>query len=325
MMHPGVRVQKIIGCRVETLLLEAWLRQIVFEREPIFLTDAALEWPEPGMPTLTRAEFGAFSQSLGLSFNDAYRTYSVARQATRTICVTPQEFRTVPLSLRSSLMQLQAHLGRGQIYTLEFAARALESFPDALGVLEVDAFETDGGPHFALRYDAWWAIPEPARHAWLEHFVSEGRPTCLSADLSSTELSSITASHALIVSELIGSFAATSGPNCFATTLAAATNDLARARSISGEWVLEETFLSGLTERGYRPRAPLEDAPPDSGDVLVWFDADHRARHTCYALRPKMVLNKDGQAWYNPRQLLFLEMVVQDWFDDGFEVWIYSR
>lgn len=318
-------MHKIIGCRVETPTLEAWSRHLVFEREPIFLTDAAREWLGPEMLALTRAEFAVLSGSLGLAFKDAYRTYSVSNDATRVMLFSSEEFHLLSLETRARLMRLQTQLDRGQVYPISFVLRVLRDFPSAMGFLESDTFDTDAGPHVGLRYDAWWRLSTRVRHAWLEHFVSQDRSVCLSARLSGRMLQSITGKHPSIVSELIGSFASRSGPNCFATTLAAVTNSLTIARSISGLWLPAESFLRELTERGFHPRAPLKNARLESGDVIVWFDADHRARHACYALTPEMVLNKDAQAWYAPRQLLPLETVVKGFSDDGFDVWVYSR
>lgn len=318
-------MRKILGCHIESATLEAWSRHLVFEREPIFLTDAALEWLEPEMLALTRAEFGALEGSLGLAFKDAYRTYSVSHDATRVMLFTSEEFHLLSLEVRARLMRLQVQLGRGQVYPISFVLHVLEDFPSAMGFLEPDAFNSDAGPHLALRSDAWWRLSARVRYAWLEHFVSQDRPVCLSARLSERLLHGITGKHPSIVSELVGSFAQRSGPNCFATALAAATNSLTIARSIAGLWLPAESFLHGLTEREFHPRAPLSSARLEAGDVLVWFDKDHRARHACYALTPEMVLNKDDQAWYAPRQLLPLETVLRAWADGGFDVWVYSR
>ncbi len=318
-------MQKIVGCRVETSTLEAWSRHLVFEREPIFLTDAALEWLEPEMLALTRSEFTALSASLGLAFKDAYRTYSVSNDATRVMLFTSEEFHLLSLESRARLMRLQTQLDRGQVYPIAFVERVLAEFPSAMGFLESDTFDTDAGPHVGLRSDAWWRLSARVRYAWLAQFVSQDRSVCLSARLSARMLHGITGKHPSIVAELIGSFASRSGPNCFATTLAAVTNSLTIARSIAGLWLPAEAFLRELTAREYHPRAPLQNASLEPSDVIIWFDADHRARHACYALTPEMVLNKDAQAWYAPRQLLPLETVLDTWREDGLDAWIYSR
>ncbi len=318
-------MHNILGCRIENATLEAWSRHLVFEREPIFLTDAALEWLEPEMLTLTRDEFNQLSGSLGLAFKDAYQTYSVSNEATRVMLFTSEEFHLLSLPARARLMRLQVELSRGQVYPMSFVSGVMADFPSALGFLESDMFDSDAGRYFALRSDAWWRLSARVRHAWLDHFVSQDRNVCLSGRLSEKTLSSITGKHPSIVAELVGSFASRSGPNCFATVLAAVTGSLTIARSIAGLWLPAESFLRGLSEREFHPRGPLSSARLEPGDVLVWFDQNHRAQHACYALTSEMVLNKDAQAWFAPRQLLPLETVLKTFSDDGLDAWVYSR
>jgi hypothetical protein len=318
-------VHNILGCRIENATLEAWSRHLVFEREPIFLTDAALEWLEPEMLALTRDEFNQLSGSLGLAFKDAYQTYSVSGDATRVMLFTSEEFHLLSLPARARLMRLQVELRRGQVYPMSFVSGVLTDFPSALGFLESDIFDSDAGRYLALRSDAWWRLSARVRHAWLDHFVSQDRAVCLSGRLSSKLLQGITGKHPSIVAELVGSFASRSGPNCFATTLAAVTGSLNIARSIAGLWLPAESFLRGLSEREFHPRGPLSSARLEPSDVLVWFDQHHRAQHACYALTSEAVLNKDAQAWFAPRQLLPLETVLKTWADDSLDVWVYSR
>ena len=166
----------------------------------------------------------------------------------------------------------------------------------------------------AIRSDAWWSLSKTARHDWLEAVVTED-------GLQAVPLETI--SHPLNAStrEFANSFAASSGPNCFATALACVTNNLDEARAISLLWLHQEPFLQGLNARGYAITAK----EPQTGDVIVWFDSSDLAQHACAVIAPGLVLNKNAQRWSAPRQILKLESVLENWLEDQLEVRVFSR
>lgn len=47
--------------------------------------------------------------------------------------------------------------------------------------------------------------------------------------------------------------------------------------------------------------------------------------HACWLIGQGIVLNKNGQAWYEPRHLAALRDVLAFWKDDGYDVHIYTR
>lgn len=91
-----------------------------------------------------------------------------------------------------------------------------------------------------------------------------------------------------------GTFPGRSGPNCFATVMAAAGVPGA------GEvWMLREPFedwLDGSTIRG-----GTDDAP---GTVLVWRSPDGLVQHAAITIGHDLALHKPSQGWQSPTKVL---------------------
>lgn len=85
-------------------------------------------------------------------------------------------------------------------------------------------------------------------------------------------------------------------------------------------------FLRGLAARGYgvEATASVNEALP-AGAVLVWVDAQRMPQHACLMLGNGLVLNKDSQAWYAPRQVLSLDRVLQQWHENGLTMQVFTR
>jgi hypothetical protein len=297
----GHVTRTILGCQVSDATLEAWAKILVFEQEPIFMSNKLRQKLPESINVISRAEFNRRDDSL--EFKDAYLTYSVGA-APWVAMLEPAQFRMLAPALQIEIMMLQSELGRGQIYSLEFAQKILGS---ECSKLEPDVF----ADRVAIRFDAWWSLSRTARHDWLEAVVSED-------GLQSVPLEAITNP---IIRELANLFAISSGPNCFATALACVTNDLVEARAVSQLWLHQEPFFAGLQSRGYSVTANQ----PDTGDVIVWFDSSNLAQHACAVIAPGLVLNKNAQRWSAPHQILKLESVLEHWAEDQLELRVFSK
>jgi hypothetical protein len=291
----------ILGCRVDDATLEAWAKYLVFAREPIFLSNDLREKLPEFLNVISRADFNQRDDLL--EFKDAYLTYSVA-DAPWMALLKPAQFRNLEPALQFEIMTLQSELGRGQIYSLEFAKEILGS---EFLKLEPDVFSD----RVAIRFDTWWSLSRIAGENWLEAVVSEDGLQSVPFEMTTNS----------IIRELANSFATSSGPNCFATALASVTNNLDEARTVSQLWLHQEPFLAGLQARGYAITAK----EPDTGDVIVWFDSSNLAQHACTMITPDLVLNKDAQRWSAPRQILKLESVLENWGEDQLEVRVFSK
>ena len=294
----------ILGCSVDDATLEAWARVLVFEREPLFLSEELRQKLPQHLNVISRAEFNRRDDPL--EFNDAYLTYSVGA-APWVGLLEPAEFQNLEPALQLEIVALQSNLGRGQIYPLGFAKKILGS---EFSELEPDVFVD----RVAIRFDAWWSLPKTAREHWLEAVVTENGSQAIALETTSYPLNASTR-------ELANSFATSSGPNCFATALACVNDNLDEARTISLLWLHQEPFLQGLNARGYAVAAK----EPQTGDVIVWFDSSNLAQHACAVIAPGLVLNKNAQRWSAPRQILRLEDVLENWRENQLEVRVFSN
>lgn len=312
-----------MGCKISEDLLDSWAERLVFPREPIFLKDDMAKCLLPGTVVLSADEFGANQVAGPLDLRDSYRTYGLKARGLSLALLSPGEFTALPRQTQLDILSFQAEMERGQIYDLHFVASVLDNDDQLLAVFEPTRFETAQGPKVALRHDLWQSLPKTVQHKWLTRYVSEDEPSCLSSSFSEDRWSDLTQLLGPQVRTLAGTFAARSGPNCFATALAAITPIPDISESIADSWLHQQPFLRGLQQRGLAP-APFVDAPP-AGSVLVWFDKSDTAQHACVSLGNGFVLNKSAQRWSAPRQILRQETVLADWSGGDLTLRLYVR
>jgi hypothetical protein len=306
----------ILGCEVQVSTLETWSSFFVFTLEPIFLTRAnqhllpnelRIELMEQKRLVM-REDFEAT-----LEYRDAYLTYSVSIEARFVALLKPKEFRALPREIQVELMTLQRQLGRGQFFDLEFVRTVLGEIP---ALLEPDIFMDQ----FVLRHDVWNSFTPEIRHRWLAAYVSLERQNCLSSTMPENTWAELPEQ----ICRLAGIFSSSSGANCFATVIAGLTPNLLESTQISNLWMLEHEFLAALATRGFHDAGTLErSVKPNS--VIVWLHSSGKPIHACLVLEFGLVLNKDAQSWFAPRQLLRLEDVLKSWQEDSIEVRVWTR
>lgn len=109
---------------------------------------------------------------------------------------------------------------------------------------------------------------------------------------------------------LAGTFpSAGSGPNCFATVVAAA-DDFGRA----DEWMQTEDFASWLEHRTTPWSGTARDDSP--GTVLTWTEHG-RLAHAAITLGDGWVLHKPSQSWSSPRLVGTVRRLVHSWCFPG--------
>lgn len=97
--------------------------------------------------------------------------------------------------------------------------------------------------------------------------------------------------------ELAGTFARSSGPNCFGTVMAAAG-----VANTADQWMLREPFEEWLcthTRQG--------GADHLVGTVLVWRDVRGAAQHAAVVVGDGWAMHKPSQGWMTPRKVLAVE------------------
>ncbi len=295
----------ILGCEVPVSTLEAWSSFFVFEFEPIYATtESRALLPN----SISRNELKP-----SFEFADAYLTYSISTEAKYVALLKPEEFRALPREIQADLMVLQTQFGRGQIYDLEFVQNALGEIPTNL---EPDIF----GDQFVLRYNVWHGFTPEIRHRWLAAYVSLDRQNCLRSTMPENTWAALP-EH---IRSLAGRFSSSSGANCFATVIAGLTPDLLESTRISNFWMLERQFLEALEILGFQDAGKLE-IPVKPNSVLTWWNSSGKIIHACLMLEFELVLNKDAQSWFAPRQILRLKDVLKSWQEDSAQVRVWTQ
>lgn len=313
--------RSLLGCPVSPALFRQWRTLLVSTTAPFYLPDAMSHIVPPEVAVVTREELR--QQDWPLAFTDSYALWRVHRDATLVALLAPEEFRRFPPELQTSLLQLQWELGRGQIYAAETLRTVLGPLAWAT-IPHYAQFMTDDGLKVALDAAIWQALDPAAQWQLLSAFIDQNQPGCCTAAMAPEDWQALAAAHPPIVAQLAGSFAWTSGPNCFATALAATTTSLDTAQTVASLWLFAAPFLRGLAARGYHKMHELTGAAP-AGGVLVWQNASGDVVHACYCLGDGLVLNKDSQTWYTPRMVQRLEDVLSQWADEPYAVLLYLR
>lgn len=304
----------VLGCLVSDNLLAQWKSQFVCDPAPFFLPEN-LELP-PETLVLKRSEFAA--SNFELSYRDSFATHAMSPKTEAIAFLTAAEFEALPIHVQQQVLYAQVTLGRGQIYLWEKVASYVQSCPD---LAESRCVLIDGAKHLSLDIRLWNALPEDIQNRWLVDFItSDNTLHCLSSTLSEVQWSSIDNAS---IRALAGTFASKSGANCFSTALAAITQ---QPYTIADFWLHQEPFFRGLKQRGFAldPAGSVEDRELRDA-ILVWYNPEDKAQHTCYVIGNGFVLNKNSQAWFSPRQLLHLETLVADWKDETYQICIYRR
>jgi len=306
-------VHSLLGCQVSEDQFASWEKLLVPEVAPYFYV-ADIDLPADSL-ILSRKTFSA--AGFDLAFRDTYTTYAVSHDAGWVVLLTSAQFDALPLLTQQALLAAQCQHKRGQVYPWEQVEKFLSPFSVEI---EPRCVTISGSRYVVLDTKIWALLTPDVRRQWLIDYIQSDTPTvCLSSEYASRCTNPI-------VRQLAGTFAATSGANCFSTTLACVTHDQATARTIANFWLHQEPFFQGLARRGYQLRTDLSVSTPDLSDaVLIWQDANGQAQHACYLAEHGFVLNKNSQAWYSPRQLLRLPTVLDDWQSYGYEITVYSR
>ena len=280
-----------LGLPLLDATFETWARHFCFELEPVFMDATLAAKLEPHALVMTRAEFEYWLRSQPLEYKDAYQPWSVS--ADFVALLTPAEFVLLEPNLRLELNAAQVRYKRGLTFPLELA----RGFGVQAQFLERDATEDS----FLLRRDAWDALPNSAQFDWLAWYVSQDAPSDASSSLIN---------HPALT--WIG-WLPHSGANCFATALSYSQPNLARAQSIAQLWLPSETLTRELGARGFVEQ-PFEHLL-EPGWILAWRNSSGALAHACIGITHNLVLNKDSQAWYSPRQILELDTILERWSD----------
>ena len=311
----------IRGCAVSTSLLRQWAALLVTENAPFFISDALYEQLSADHHIWTRAEFATLGFSL--SFVDSYRTYAVSPTAPWVVQLSPSAFDALSPATQTALINEQSHFGRGQVY----AWREVQSFVATLrnpAAVASRQSTTANATVLLLDTSIWAQLAPAVREQWLVQFVTQQEPTYPTIRADVVPWAHFAERDLGWIRTVGNTFTATSGPNCLATTLAAISPRKAAA-TLGTTWLWQAPFLHGLADCGYTKR--IDGAPWNElrDAVLVWRDHQQVVQHACYVLGAGVALNKNGQAWYDARELAAVDDVLAEWADESFTVAAYVR
>ncbi len=302
-------------------LLAHWCHHLAYAPPPFYLTDTLAGQMPARSLVLTRDEYAAMMTNR--SFTDAYRGFAVDRAATHVALLAPVVMEQMSHSLRYELAQTQWQVGRGQLYSLPELVPILE------GVLDDDALlartiATADGALIALDATLWQSLDAARRTQLVAAFLRRERePYSFLARQVLEDVALLPHRRALLYS-LASGYVADSGPNCFATALAATADTWEEAETVAALWLHTGPFERWLAAAGYSccPGASAADTLLTDA-VLVWRDADGDAQHACYVVGQGVCLNKNAQCWFAPRHLAATADVLALWADEPLTVEVY--
>lgn len=267
-----MRLVITLGKPVSPALLAQWREWLVPAIQP-FQVDEEL-----------RAAVGATEpMQVPMELKDTYLLYG-DETLEHVIGLSRDAFDALPQDVRARLVRHQARTGRRLVPSL----RSVDA--DARAGLRVDG----DGHRFV-----WW--PDTLREygdAPVLEFVAEDMLDSRHGEVGEGDWE-VAAPLLPGARSLAGTFPPASGPNCFGTVMAAAGEPGA-----ADVWMLREPFEEWLA----RATCPGGD-DQEPGTVLIWRDAEGLVQHAAVTIGGGWALNKSGQGWMSPRQILTVREV----------------
>lgn len=315
----------LLGCALPEATLATWSRLLVTDVEPFYLIEGDYHMLPADHGAVPRAEF-AFPED-DQTLTDSYRLWRVDRKATWVWAIPPERFRRLSFRFQNRLNLRQWELGRGNIYDSDWVLERIEPFTETICIGSAE-IETPEGSKILLRAHYWWdVLPERGRWAWLSQIVQdEALADCQSSRLDALDWQRLEGRFPAIQA-LAGSFVERSGPNCFATALAPLVAPT-EAEEMASRWLTGQELVGRLTGMGYRSErvtGELQGRDLAPGTVVGWSDEAGTLQHAFTYLGEGLVLNKQSQCWWHPRQIVPFRVAWENWAADGFAPVLYQK
>ena len=273
----------MLGIEVEEARRGDWCDWLAPEVQPFFV-DSRRSWPN-----VSAVDEHTMSEELG----HTYRTWRVDR-ALEILWLDEAAFRELSRAERTALVRAQVEHRRG-------AVPSVRRWSDLLDPATLRS-QADG------RRFVWWPSLVAADPDGVLARVVESAPDGAAPDGAPSRHAEVGPttwqSSSRIVPEarrIAGSFPPSSGPNCFATVMAAAG-----VAGAEHECTLQEPFLAWL-EAACRPGGHDEDP----GTVLLWRDTDGAPVHAAITIGDGWALEKGSAEWWTPRAIRTAREVIK--------------
>lgn len=261
----------LLGIAVNANLLDRWRVWLAPEVQPFFV-DSLRAWPKGTFPR----------RSLSPELRDTYRAWRVDRSL-KTLWLDEAMFLGMSQSQRSTLVRAQVVHRRG----------AVPSVRRWWDLLDEAVLRSQADGH---RFVWWPSLLATNAHPILSRAVvaaPDGREVDSLPSRHREVAGSTWAACVAVLPEarrVAGTFPPSSGPNCFATVMAAAGVNRGAEQT-----KLQAPFLTWLGS-SCRPGGRDEDA----GTVLVWRDGTGAPVHAAVTLGGGWALEKASQEWWTP-------------------------
>ncbi|HLO04242.1 MAG TPA: hypothetical protein VK191_14110 [Symbiobacteriaceae bacterium] len=315
----------LLGCALPEATLAIWSRLLVTDTEPFYLIEGDYHMLPADHGAVPRSEFALPGADEGL--RDSYRLWNVDRKATWAWAIPAERWHRLSFRFQNRLNVRQWELGRGNIYDSDWVLERIEPYTEVICIGSAE-IETPEGLKVLLRAQYWWdVLPERGRWAWLSQIVQdEALADCQSGRLDALDWQRLEGRFPAIQA-LAGSFVERSGPNCFAAALAPLV-DPALAEETASRWLTEAELNGALTDLGYRSERVLgevqgRDLAP--GTVVGWADSSGSLQHAFTYLGEGLVLNKQSQCWWHPRQIVPFRVAWDNWTADGLAPILFQK
>jgi cell wall-associated NlpC family hydrolase len=259
---------RALNIDVPEALVKRWIQWFSPAVQP-FLADAVLA-----------DSIGVHAGEVSLSdeVRDTYCLYGLP-SGVQYVWLTEPQFMALPRRSRAALVRAQRTLDR----------ELVPSVRSWVAVVGDRAREQADGHRFV-----WWpSLLNGCEEQVLTDYIEEGRRASRH-DQVPEEVWDSAARTLPDARRIAGSFATTSGPNCFGTVMAAA--GVVDADKV---WMQREPFERWRSEKT-RPHG--DDTAP--GTVLVWRPPDGLVQHAAVTLGDGWVLHKPSQGWMSPNKVL---------------------
>ncbi|TWP36971.1 hypothetical protein [Leekyejoonella antrihumi] len=261
---------RVVGVPADRHLIRQWRGWFAPEVQPFVVNEQLRAIVGEGLPL-----------EMSMELQDTFLLYD-QDQHSDLVGLTHEVFTRLGAETRAALVRYQVVAGRRAVPTLRSTGRQLRN------ELRVDG---DG-----YRF-VWW--PDTLDRAGDEPLLRFVADDMLPSQHARVGAETWRQAAAVLpgARDLAGTFARSSGPNCFGTVMATAGVPAA-----AEQWMTQEPFEQWLSD----------NTGPGGGDhqagtVLVWRDRQGTAQHAAVVLGDGWAMHKPSQGWMTPRKVLAVD------------------
>jgi hypothetical protein len=302
--------------------LASWVELFVPERDLFFFSslDEIANLLPAEILIMPIKEFNNHDAYSTIDFVNSYWLWNISKMANYACILPAWIFPTLDHEKKKQILSIQKQLGRGLIFEAAEITPVYELLQECSKeqtLLEEYSFTVDHVTYTGFQREMWQNLSFEFRKRLMELFSEEFVNEVY--ELKTEELTYLQEEFPL-VGTLMNRFPDKGGANCFAAVLACITNDFRLAQWIAREWIAQETLLLGLQRNGYKVTINTSETVQPK-DVLLWRNEHGTLIHGAFYLGKGLAFNTNGQQFFNPWQVLKLEVTMKDWETSPMEVW----